>query len=301
MQKIPVGETIAFAYRFLFARIGTIIGIAWLPAVLSSAASYLISTYAATHRAELDAGDPQAGLAYFLVFFAGLLVTVFAASVVAVAITRQVLGQGSSGVVLYFAAGRSEWRMFAANIRYLLAIGALVGLATLIAMLAFLLAGVPLDGSAPAQPSAAMILAGLISLFVFLYAFATILRVGFLLPPSVAAEEKGGLRRSFELTKGNFLRVIAIMLALALPLMLLMLGGEAAVLRAALGPEFARMNPTEFMQRAGQAMEAKLLPWTIFTTVIFILGSGLIYSGAAFAYRAAAGQGRQPSPPPRSE
>ena len=58
------------------------------------------------------------------------------------------------------------------------------------------------------------------------------------------------------------------------------------MLRAALGPEFARMNPTEFMQRAGPAMEAKLLPWTIFTTVIFILGSGLIYSGAAYAYRA---------------
>jgi hypothetical protein len=60
------------------------------------------------------------------------------------------------------------------------------------------------------------------------------------------------------------------------------------------------MNPTEFFQRAGQAMEAKLLPWTIFTTVIFILGSGLIYSGAAFAYRAAVGQAQQPSPPPRS-
>ena len=299
MQPIPVGETIAFAYRFLFARIGTIIGIAWLPAVLSSAASYLISTYAATHRAELEVGDPQAAMAYFLVSFAGLMVTVFAASVVAVAITRQVLGQGSSGMVLYFAAGRSEWRMFAANIRYLLAIGALVGLATLIAMLAFLLAGVPLDGSEPVQPSAAIILAGLISLFVFLYAFATIVRVGFLLPPSIAAEEKGGLRRSFELTKGNFWRVLAIMLALAFPLMLLMLGGEAAVLRAALGPEFARMNPTEFMQRAGQAMEAKRLPWTIFTTVIFILGSGLIYSGAAFAYRAATGTGRLPSSPPR--
>ena len=297
MQKIPVRETIAFAYRFLFARIGTIVGIAWLPAVLSSAASYLIGSYAVTHRAELDAGDPQTAVAYFLVWFAGLMVTIFAASVVAVAITRQVLGQGSSGVVLYFAAGRSEWRMFAANVRYLLAIGGLVALAALIARLAFLLAGVPLEGSEPVPPSAAMILAGLISLFVFLYALAMIVRVGFLLPPSVAAEEKGGLRRSFELTKGNFLRVIAIMMALALPLMLLMLGGEAAVLGAALGPEFARMNPTEFMQRAGQAMEAKLLPWTIFTTVIFILGSGLIYSGAAFAYRAAAGQGRQPSPP----
>jgi len=66
------------------------------------------------------------------------------ASVVAVAITRQVLGQGSSGVVLYFAAGRTEWRMLAANIRYLLAVCALVAFAFLITILAFLLSGVPL-------------------------------------------------------------------------------------------------------------------------------------------------------------
>jgi hypothetical protein len=33
-------------------------------------------------------------------------------------------------------------------------------------------------------------------------------------------------------------------------------------------------------------MEAKLLPWQIFNAVVFVLGSGLIYSGTAFAYRA---------------
>ena len=300
MQKIPVGQTIASAYQFLFARIGTIIGIAWLPAVLSSAASYMIRTYAAAHRAELEAGDPQAAGAYFVVSMLGLVVTIFMASVVAVAITRQVLGPGSSGVVLYFAAGRSEWRMLAANVRYLLSIVALLAFAFVITIVAFLLSGVPLEAPERIQPNAATILAGLISWFVFLYAFATILRIGFLLPPTVVAEEKGGLRRSYELTKGNFWRALAVMLALGLPLLLLVLGGEAAVLRAALGPDFARMNPTEFFQRAGQAMEAKLLPWTIFTTVVFILGSGLIYSGAAFAYRAVAGGSRGPSSPPRS-
>jgi hypothetical protein len=46
-------------------------------------------------------------------------------------------------------------------------------------------------------------------------------------------------------------------------------------------------------------MDAKLLPWTIFITVIFILGSGLIYSGAAFAYRAVAGNSAHPLSPPR--
>ncbi len=300
MQKIPVGQTIALAYHFLFARIGTIIGIAWLPAVLSSAVSYMISTYAAMHRAEFEAGDPRATAAYMLVSLLGLVVTLFMASVVAVAITRQVLGEGSSGVVLYFAAGRTEWRMLAANVRYLLAVFAMIAFAATITALAFLLSGIPLGAPEQIQPSAATILAGLISWFVFLYALVTILRVGFLLPPSIVAEEKGGLRRSYELTKGNVWRALAVLLALGLPLLLLILGGEAAVLRAALGPEFARMNPTEFFQRAGQAMEAKLLPWTIFTTVVFILGSGLIYSGAAFAYRAVAGDRRQPLSPPQS-
>jgi len=299
MQKIPVGQTIALAYHFLFARIGTIIGIAWLPAVLSSAVSYMISTYAAMHRAEFEAGDPRATAAYMFLSLLGLVVTLFMTSVVAVAITRQVLGQGSSGVVLYFAAGRTEWRMLAANVRYLLAVFAMIAFAATITALAFLLSGIPLSAPEQIRPSAATILAGLISWFVFLYALVTILRVGFLLPPSIVAEEKGGLRRSYELTKGNVWRALAVLLALGLPLLLLILGGEAAVLRAALGPEFARMNPTEFFQRAGQAMEAKLLPWTIFTTVIFILGSGLIYSGAAFAYRAATGTGRLPSSPPR--
>src|ERR1700704_561975 len=83
------------------------------------------------------------------------LVTIFMASVVAVAITRQVLGQGSSGVVLYFAAGRSEWRMLAANIRYLLAVFALIALAALITILAFMLSGIPLDAPERIQPGAA--------------------------------------------------------------------------------------------------------------------------------------------------
>ena len=55
MNKIPVGRTIIFAYAFLFRNIGTIVGIAWLPAVLTAAVGYLARTYAMSHRAELDA------------------------------------------------------------------------------------------------------------------------------------------------------------------------------------------------------------------------------------------------------
>jgi hypothetical protein len=286
MQKIPVGQTIAFSYRFLFAEIGTIIGISWLPAVLSSLASYLTAIYVAIHRPDIEAGQPQAIVFYFTVSLAGLAVTIFAASIIAVAITRHVLGQRSTGVIAYFAAGRSEWRMFAATIRYLLGAAGLILLAAAITAAVFRLVGIPLDMPIPTQAGGAGIFAELISWGVFIAALIVILRMGFFLPATIVAEEQGGLRRSFELTQGNFWRALAIIVALGLPVLLLLLGGEAVVLRSALGPNFANLNPAIFFQRAGEAMEEKLLPWEIFSAVIFVLGSALIYSGTAAAYRA---------------
>ena len=147
------------------------------------------------------------------------------------------------------------------------------------------------------RPTLASLLAELISWAVFLYAFVTVMRMGFLLPATVVAEEKGGLRRSHDLTRGNVWRILLIVLALGLPILLLVVGGETVVLRSALGPDFMRLSPTDFFQRAGRAMDDKALPWGIFTTVVFILGSGLIYSGAAFAYRAILGGAEPPRPP----
>lgn len=287
MQKIPVGPTIAFAYRFLITEIGTIVGIAWLPAALSSAVSYGARLYAAEHRALMDVGDPQTAGTYLILSLASLVVLLFASAMVAVAITRAAMGQErpAGALLLYFAAGRSEWRMLSANIRYLFGTGALLALAVLIAAAAFFLSGTPLDAPEQVRPTPATILAAAISWAVFLYAGATILKIGFLLPATIVSEEKGGLRRSFELAKGNFWRILAVMLALGLPLLLLVLAGEVVVLRSALGPNFARMSPAEFFQKAGDAMDAKLVPWQIFSAVLFILASGLVYSGAAFAYR----------------
>ncbi|HEX3485189.1 MAG TPA: hypothetical protein VHT51_09020 [Micropepsaceae bacterium] len=287
MKKIPVAQTIAFAYRFLVTEIGTIVGIAWLPAVLSSAMSYLARFYEIQNRALIDAGDAQARGVYLLLSLASLMVVLFASSMVAVAITRAALGRERppGTVLLYFAAGPSERRMFAANTRYLLGAGVLLGLALLISFAALFLSGTPLDAPEQVRPTPATILAVLIVWAAFLYAGASIVRMGFMLPPTVVMEEKGGLKRSHELTKGNFWRVLAIMLVLGGPFVLLLLGGEAVVLRSALGPDFLRTNPAEFFQKADEAMDAKLLPWQIFSAIIFVLASGLIYSGAAFAYR----------------
>ena len=62
--------------------------------------------------------------------------------------------------------------------------------------------------------------------------------------------------------------------------------GVGLAVRSAAGDSRADV---EFFQRAGEAMEQKLLPWEVFTAVIFVLGSALIYGGTAMAYRAVEG------------
>jgi hypothetical protein len=292
MPKLPVVETIVFAYRFLFQHIASIVGIAWLPAVLSAAAGYGSHFYAYRHPLE-GTTDPQVIATYLAVSLGSVLVTVFASSIAATGITRQALGLRSGVPLVYFPLGRTEWRMILANLRYVLGAGVLLGLAFGISMVAFLLAGLNLDTPANVRPTPAAILAGLIFWFVFGYVVMSILRVGFLLPAIVVSEDKRALRRSHELTHSNFWRVLAVIAGLGLPIILLVLGGEAVVLRSALGPDFFNLGTRALAERAGEAMERKLLPWEIFDAVIFVLASGLIYSGAAFAYRALTAPGKK--------
>ena len=289
MHKIPVGQTIASAYRFLFSEIGTILGICWFPAVLSSLASYLTYLYAALHQADLAGGDVRVRAVYFFVTILGLAVTIFAASVMAVAITRHVLGRRVTGVIAYFAIGPAEWRMFLASIRYIAGACATIVLAVLIADLVFRVTGVPVDGAEPIHATAPEIGAAIIAWIAFIAAFVVILRLGFFIPPTIVAENHGGLRRSFELTGGNVLRVFAVIAVLGFPFLLLLVGGEFVLIRSALGPAMYAMGASEFVQRAGQAMQEKLLPWEIFTAVVFVLGSALMFGGAAIAYRARIG------------
>jgi hypothetical protein len=294
MNKIPVGQTIAFAYSFLFARIGAVVGIAGFPAVLTGVAGYLARIYATSHRADLEAGEPSVAGVYFLVSLSTLLVMIVASSIVAVGVTREVLEPQDRGMGFHVSLGQTEWRMFAANLRFFAGSGALFLLAAIISALAFVLAGVPLNAPERAEPTMAALLAGLISWFVFIYAFVTILRMGFLLPAVVVGETKSGLRRAFDLIKANFWRAFVVMAALGLPVFILLGAGELVLLRSALGPDFTSIPPAEFMERVGEAMEQKILVWQVFTAVLFVLASGLIYSGGAFAYRALVPAGREP-------
>jgi hypothetical protein len=287
MAKIPVGKTIADAYGFLFHHIGPILGVTLIPAVLYGGMDYANHSFAEAHRAQVQAGDMAAIGQYLLIFLLSLLVILFASSVAAVGITQEALGlRGPTGVVS-FRFGRAEWRMFLANTRYFLGSVILLGLALIVSAVAFTLAGVTLAPNTPPPVNAASVLATAVSAAAFAYVFYSLLRMAFLLPATVVAEAKGGLRRSHELSRGNFWRLLVILLALIAPIILLAVAGELVLLRAYIGAElFTPQTVGSLTDRIDEAMQNRLLPWEVFVAVLFVLASGLLNSGSAYAYRA---------------
>jgi hypothetical protein len=289
MNKIPVGKTVAFAYSFLFTRIATVAGVASLPAVLASAVDYLVRSYTSTEEPEAAAGTNL-----LLIWLAGTVTTIFISSVATVGITRAALGLPLGSGAYYFPVGPLELRMFVAKLRFWLGVVALFILASLVASVAFMLAGIPLDGAGTVEPSAATLVAGLATWAAFGYAIVTILRMGFLLSATVVSEEKGGLQRSHDLTRGNFWRLAAVVLALAAPILALVSVASLVILRASLGEDYARVleegGMLELMRRGEEAVEQNLLLWEVFNTAIFIVASALIYSASAYAYCALTGR-----------
>ena len=290
MNKIPVGKTVAFAYNFLFTRFGAVVGIAALPALLAAVVDYLVRSYISTEQTQSAAG------VNLLISIAGMGTTIFIWAVTSVGITRAALGQPLGHSSYYFPVGATELRMFGAMLRFWLGVIALLFLASLLSGFAFMLAGVPLDGSSEPEPSGALFVAGIITWAAFGYAFYTIVRMGFLLSPTVVCENKA-LQRSNDLTRGNFWRIVAILLALILPIFFLLSVAGAILIRAALGDDYRRIiendGMEELMRRAEDAVAQNVLLWEAFNVVIFILAAGLIYGASAYAYQAATGK-----PPP---
>ena len=289
MNKIPVGKTVAFAYNFLFTRFGTVVGITALPALLAATVDYLVRSYVSTEDTSSAAGMS------LLISVAGMATTIFIWAVTSVGITRAALGQPLDRNAYFFPVGMVELRMFGAMVRFWIGVVVLIVLAFLLSGIGLMLAGVPLDGSEP-QPSAALLVASILTWAAFGYAIYTIVRMGFLLSPTVVCESKG-LQRANDLTRGNFWRIVAILLALILPILFLLSIVGAVILRAALGNDYRQIieddGMDELIRRAEEAIAQNVLLWEVFNMMIFILAAGLIYGASAYAYQAATGK-----PPP---
>jgi len=303
MNKIPVGQTIAYAYGFTFGHLGTVIGLSWLPLLAAQVLNYFLYDLAGTFAA----GDPAAMRANpalmgrtIAVGLIGYLITMFFTAVVAVALVRQALGLRGGGAIVHMAAGHDEWRMFGGHLRYFFA---MIGVFLISYFILFFigLAGGFLSTALASQPAAVALIGILVAaggIAIYCMAIFTLVRMGYLLSPSIVGEAGGGIKRSYELTKGNFWRIVGVWSVACLPLLLVLGAAEYALIAPHFDIDFTNLpkTPAEVqafaarldasMAQVNAEVVRQWLPLQAMGFVYSVLSCGLFYSAAAFSYRA---------------
>lgn len=306
MNKIPVGQTIAFSYRHIIGHLGTVAGIVWLPMLIAHAASYSLYDLSGLMSVSPEQMKVNPALALRGIGIGALsyLVMQMFSAIVAVAIIRRALDMRSETTGVYLAFGRDEMRMCAGYLRYFFAaVGVFI-----IVYVVLLLMNLGLRTLSALGPGA-LGLGGLVAMIgmVVLYSAAvlTLVRMGFLLSPSVLLEKGGGIKRSYELTKGNFWRIVGVWLAIGLPWLVLYVIVELAIVAPHVSfdigpwpqtpdavPEFSRrLNALSDQIQAEIARQG--LPLQAAAYVYSVVSIGFYYAATTFAYRSVAGSGAE--------
>ncbi len=209
MKKIPVLVTIQSAYRFAFTHLGAIIGLIWLPMVMVTVMGFFIEQryYAAAADALASNNFARMGpalLGLFCYFLAALLLY----AMMYVSVVQLALGQRKEPALVHFAFGPLEWRLFRA----------LLGVMGI--LLLPVMASVFIFSAMATFPGAQLGLELLLALMILGIFYAAI-RAVFLLPALAVSEEGPLLPRAWALSAGNFLPILAVMLATMAPVMIL--------------------------------------------------------------------------------
>lgn len=211
VQRVPVIATVRDAYGFLLQHLGAVIGLVWLPMVLLTVAEYFtLYRFCNNFIDYLAGGDAaQVGPAT-LMTLAFVVAALLLYAMMLVAVVQLAVGtQAASSSSVHFAFGTLEWRMFRA-------LFALLGLAVLIGFTVMFAANA-LAGLVPGLKSNQSAAGDLIGLATTCAVVAVAARMLLPLPAIVIHEPGPALRRAWALSAGNFLPLLAILLAVFLP------------------------------------------------------------------------------------
>ncbi len=278
MNRIPVGKTIAYAYSFTLGHLGTIIGLAWLPLILIAVLQFL--PYALGGNPAAPAENATAEGRQALQNLATSLLVLLLYSVIYVPVTRQALGLRQGTATVHFALGPPEFRVFGAILLLFVVVMAMLFGITLLGVAGRMLGGG--SGGAPGLIFALLVLAALCG---FIYAA---IRFAFLILPVTVAEQRVSLTRGWVLTQGNFWRILAVILAVVLPILI----AHGLIVVGIIGPkQFFASLPAD-AEAAARAVNARLailsrhMPLYIGLNLILAPFSiGLNAGASAFAYR----------------
>ncbi len=296
MAKIPVGATIAQAYRFAFGGFLNILSIVWLSWLITWAFGFLLRSQTLAFSTAMATRN-FAGISHLLAALIPFyLVALFLLFVQITGITQLALGQRTGSPYYYFQLSGPIWRIIGA---FLLTVLIFVG-----SYLLLIAAGALLEISVAllartmhwsrAVPGATLVIVATVAFAAYIY---SLVRATFFLNPVVIAEGRISLKRSWALARGNFWRIIVIMLAVLVPV----LAVHTVLLFSFLAhglPPTPPLHPTADQLAANRAMvaawNAEMVKrirdyWYLVYpayAVIAALFYGLICGAQCFAYRA---------------
>ena len=282
MKKLPVAQTIIEAYRFALGQLGTIIGLIWLPLVLVTLLNFLPEAGAAGDDASTN---PVAAGTGALEGLAILVLTQLLYAIIYVAVTRQALGLRQGNAIIHFALGPPEFRMFGASLLFTLAsFGCLILFAMLLVAVTGLVA-------AEGANAVIILLGGAAALGAGFAAVYALIRLGYLLIPATTIENRVDLGRGWALTRGNFWRIVLVLLVAAAPVLVI----ETATILTIMGKEIVAalppVNSTQavIQQHVGMMEDVvrRHMPELLGLSLILApFNIGLNISASAFGYRA---------------
>jgi hypothetical protein len=287
MQKIPVGATIAHAYRFAFGNIPAIVKAIWLPLLAQLVVFFLITRRLALFLAAVHAHDPSAVSLFgpLLLLFPLVIVFFFAQFT---AVMELALGRPPQSWV-GFHFDRTMWRLLGG---FVAALAAMIALFVTTFLVVWVI-GFGLDMFTKAAPAARMPVAIFYALLFFAFMCAQLyiaLRLLFLLAPINVSEQRLGVREAWALSKGNFWRAFLTTLAIVVPIAIL---NYTYVFSLAGLPEIipgASKEARESAEMAWRIKEMNLMADKWYITLpltgllmLFQLGAGC--AAQAFAYR----------------
>jgi len=244
LAHISVRDTLVFSFSFLFRNAPRIAARIVLPA-LGGWIVFYIALFLYLTELERYVGNPSDRIASLVLGLAtaGLLATLFLHSVIVSAITSLALGLEQGGWK-YFRIERRAWRIYAADLRFILVFAAFI-------------AAMWIGESAFGRFAATAGYLWIADLIMGVGLYWLIVRFWFLIAPIAVAKRDGEiLRRGWRLSSGHFWSITAITAVLALPGLAVEFAGEFLMRLCGVFPELG--SPRSLASIA--AMYRQVLP-----------------------------------------
>ncbi|MGB8365640.1 MAG: hypothetical protein ACLQUZ_03495 [Rhizomicrobium sp.] len=304
MGKVPVWRTIGEALAFTFHRYPAILGVVWLPLLLMGLCAYFalgplfealgtIAMHAAQHPDEADFEQEMLRADRFVPAFDVAVYLIMAW--ISVGVTKEALGLRSGPWFVYLGVGKAELLLIGAYLAlFALIIGVEIAI-ILVFLLVFGIGALVVGSGAIASvdwtllkpwAAAAIVAFALAVLCAFVY-FAV--RLTALLVPITVAEQRFGLVRSWQLSKGHFWNLLAIFVVTWLMLVVLELVTFAVIgvpLFFAASLAHAHANGPDAVSLVFKSVEPYLPLGGVVLLAVSPVLYGLYIAPWAFAYRA---------------